>query len=200
MVLVPVSVSFAGSRQLEFNYKLHSQVGIDLSNNALRGEIPEGLIGLKGLEYLNLSYNDLAGRIPGNLEKMGKLKRLDLSHNSLSGEVPASISGLRELEALNLSYNCLSGPVPTREGLQRFPGALAGNPALCMEFSGKGCDTEASLPAGKAIGTSGGGDDGWMSVGAFWISAVASFYASVVALLCSPMSREYIFQAFKPEF
>ncbi|RRT41940.1 hypothetical protein B296_00037080 [Ensete ventricosum] len=185
MVLVPVSVNFAGSRQLEFNYKLHSQVGIDLSNNALRGEIPEGLIGLRGLEYLNLSYNDLTGRIPGNLEKMGKLKRLDLSHNSLSGEVPASISGLRELEALNLSYNCLSGPVPTREGLQRFPGAFAGNPALCMEFSGKGCDTEASLPAGKVIGASGGGDDGWMSVGAFWISASSRWLELFITTHCA---------------
>eukprot|EP00268_Persea_americana_P009524 TRINITY_DN13814_c0_g1_i1.p1 TRINITY_DN13814_c0_g1~~TRINITY_DN13814_c0_g1_i1.p1 ORF type:complete len:188 (+),score=24.99 TRINITY_DN13814_c0_g1_i1:738-1301(+) len=175
------------NRELGFDYDLQSTVGIDLSRNSLRGEIPEGLFGLKGLEYLNLSYNFLAGEIPGSFEKMGSLRGLDLSHNSLSGEIPASLSGLRELEFLNLSYNSLSGSVPEKKGLWRFPGAFAGNPGLCVE----GCERAGVSPAG--FGREDGEEEGgFVSEWAFLASGLVSFYVSVVVLFCTAPAKNYI--------
>ncbi|MQM03500.1 hypothetical protein Taro_036281, partial [Colocasia esculenta] len=73
-------------RELVLSYDVLSPVGIDVSHNVLQGKIPDWLIGLGGLEYLNLSHNYLVGEIPtGSLQRMGSLRVLDLSHNSLSG-------------------------------------------------------------------------------------------------------------------
>ncbi|KAF9593149.1 hypothetical protein IFM89_020445 [Coptis chinensis] len=141
------AVANVENRELRFEYYILSSVGIDLSGNFLSGEIPEGLFGLQGMEYLNLSYNSLVGQISTKLEKMRSLKTLDLSHNSLTGQIPANISGLQELLFLNLSYNCLSGFVPKNQRFWRFPGAFAGNPNLCVAFLGEGCQT-AKYPVG----------------------------------------------------
>nr|POF14648.1 leucine-rich repeat receptor-like protein clavata2 [Quercus suber] len=143
-VHVRVSMVVTGSSQSSFDYHLSSTVGIDLSNNLLHGEIPQGLFALQGLEYLNLSHNFLDGHVPG-LEKMSGLKALDLSHNSLSGQVPGNVSSLKDLTLLNLSYNSFSGFVPKKQGYWRFPGAFAGNPDLCVETSSGRCETE-SIP------------------------------------------------------
>lgn len=165
-----------------------SVVGIDLSDNLLHGEIPDGLFGLQGLEYLNLSYNFLDGEVPG-LEKMLSLRALDLSHNSLSGQVPGNISILKGLTLLNLSYNSFSGIVPKKEGYRRFPGAFAGNPGLCLESSGGACST-ASLPA--VPGKSSEEMEGPISVWVFCLSAFVSFYFGVMVLFCSTRARTYI--------
>jgi hypothetical protein len=186
------------SSQLGLGYDLEATTGIDLSRNEFRGEIPEGLAAMKGLEYLNLSCNYLDGQIPEGLEGMGKLRTLDFSHNVLSGEVPSGITSMTELEVLNLSYNSLSGSLPTTDGLQKFPGALAGNPGIC---SGEGCTEDGSTPEGKMAGNNrrgwvGGwhGENGWVSLGAFCISTMTSFYVSMATLLCSPKARNFIFR------
>ncbi|KAF9605490.1 hypothetical protein IFM89_017509 [Coptis chinensis] len=192
------AVANVENHELRFEYYILSSVGIDLSGNFLSGEIPEGLFGLQGMEYLNLSYNSLVGQISTKLEKMRSLKTLDLSHNSLTGQIPANISGLQELLFLNLSYNCLSGFVPKNQRFWRFPGAFAGNPNLCVAFPGEGCQT-AKYPVGT-------GDmfeerkGGLISVWAFGISSFVSFYVSVVVIFCSAPMRSYIFQPLKSEF
>uniref|UniRef100_A0A6N2MW79 GDPGP1-like N-terminal domain-containing protein n=1 Tax=Salix viminalis TaxID=40686 RepID=A0A6N2MW79_SALVM len=141
---IKISVLVVDNSELSFNYHLSSNAGIDLSDNLLHGEIPRGLFGLQGLEYLNLSYNSLDGQVP-SLEKMQRLRALDLSHNSLSGQTPGNISRLKELVLLNFSYNSLSGFVPWKEGYGRFPGAFVGNPDLCVESRRVKCDS-GSLP------------------------------------------------------
>ncbi|KAK3411628.1 hypothetical protein EUGRSUZ_I00372 [Eucalyptus grandis] len=85
---------------------------IDLSSNALDGQIPEGLTRLARLQNLNLSQNMLVGKIPSYIGNLKDLESLDLSNNKLSGEIPPSISNLDFLSHLNLSYNNLSGPIP----------------------------------------------------------------------------------------
>jgi Leucine-rich repeat (LRR) protein len=188
------------SWQLDLRYDLQATTGIDLSGNELRGEIPEGLVAMKGLEYLNLSCNYLAGQIPAGLGGMGRLHTLDFSHNGLSGEVPPGIAAMAELEVLNLSYNSLSGPLPT----MKFPGALAGNPGIC---SGEGCSENARTREGKMEGSNrrgwlGGwhGENGWVSLGAFCISTMTSFYVSLATLLCSSKARNFVFRPVRVEY
>ncbi|KAJ6695979.1 3 putative-RELATED [Salix koriyanagi] len=164
---IKISVLVVDNSELSFNYHLSSNAGIDLSDNLLHGEIPRGLFGLQGLEYLNLSYNSLDGQVP-SLEKMQRLRALDLSHNSLSGQTPGNISRLKELVLLNFSYNSLSGFVPWKEGYGRFPGAFVGNPDLCVESRRVKCDS-GSLPTvpGKSFEET----EGPISVWIFCISA-----------------------------
>lgn len=182
----------ADETSLSFNYNLTTTIGIDLSDNLLHGEIPEGLLGLNGLEYLNLSYNFLDGPVPGSLEKLQKLKALDLSHNSLSGHIPENITVLRNLTVLNLSYNCFSGVIPTKQGYSKFPGAFAGNPNLCMESSVNGCQKTFPVEPGKKFKEE--MEEGPLSVWVFCITALVSFYVGVVALFCSSRARNYILQ------
>ena len=169
-----------------------SAVGIDLSDNLLVGEIPVGLFGLHGLEYLNLSYTFLDGPNPMSLDKMWSLRALDLSHNSLLGQILENISSLGNLTLLNLSFNYFSGTVPKKLGYWRFPATFSGNPDLCVESPSEGCQTK-SLPAvpGKPFE---GAMVGPISLWVFCISAFVSFYFGVITLFCSARTRSYILQ------
>ncbi|MCS7018149.1 MAG: LamG-like jellyroll fold domain-containing protein [Cytophagales bacterium] len=84
---------------------------INLSNNNLKGEIPDIFIEMRGagildsLEYLNFSHNKISGRIPKSLSSHPKLTYLDLSYNLLEGEIPTHIGEFGELRTLWLSGN-----------------------------------------------------------------------------------------------
>ncbi|XP_015886734.3 receptor-like protein EIX2 [Ziziphus jujuba] len=93
---------------------------IDLSCNALVGEIPGGLTNLLLLVQLNLSRNSLNGTIPQKIGQLHWLESLDLSHNQLSEEIPSSLTNISSLAFLDLSYNQLSGRIPTGTQLQSF--------------------------------------------------------------------------------
>ncbi|KAK7840236.1 receptor-like protein eix2 [Quercus suber] len=105
---------------------------IDLANNKLTGNIPEGISNLIELKALNLLGNMLTGIIPKNIGKLEQLESLDLSRNRFSGSLPASMVGLHYLGYLDLSYNKLSGRIPTGTQLQSFdPSKFMGNAGLC---------------------------------------------------------------------
>uniref|UniRef100_A0ACD5VIP3 Uncharacterized protein n=1 Tax=Avena sativa TaxID=4498 RepID=A0ACD5VIP3_AVESA len=108
-------------------------VGMDLSNNFLSQEIPNGLTTLLGLRFLNLSGNHLSGPIPEDFGNLVLLESLDLSQNQLSGGIPPSFAALKSMGVLNLSYNGLSGRIPTGSQLQTFvdPLIYSHNPGLC---------------------------------------------------------------------
>ncbi|KAF6149710.1 hypothetical protein GIB67_017443 [Kingdonia uniflora] len=144
---IVVFVNVLENKDLGFNYKLLSSIGIDLSDNSLHGEIPDGLFRLQGLEYLNLSHNYLTGQIPESLESLWSLKTLDLSYNSLTGKIPANMS--------------------------RFSGAFSGNPELCVEFSGEGCRFPVAS-RGMFGGEKEEDGESLVSCWAFWISALFS--------------------------
>ncbi|XP_073036278.1 receptor-like protein EIX2 [Primulina eburnea] len=101
---------------------------IDLSSNALIGDIPSEITKLLGLNSLNLSRNSLSGQIPVNIGLLKDLDSLDISRNHLSGGIPASLSELSFLGNLDLSYNNLSGRIPP---LSFDESTFAGNPGLC---------------------------------------------------------------------
>ncbi|XP_076944382.1 receptor-like protein EIX2 [Bidens hawaiensis] len=121
---------------------------LDLSDNRFSGSIPDELVGLLCLRFLNLSHNDLTGTIPNLFNKTGKLESLDLSVNHLNGNIPLSLSQLTSLSWLNVSYNNLVGRIPTGPQLQTFNescftgNTLCGDPLpACLQNNG---DTEVT--------------------------------------------------------
>ncbi|KVI04541.1 hypothetical protein Ccrd_017141 [Cynara cardunculus var. scolymus] len=104
---------------------------IDLANNKFSGSIPDELLALPGLRYLNLSRNNLTGSISQRIGEMRQLESLDLSMNHLNGRIPSSFSVLSSLNLLDLSNNSLTGRIPTSTQLQSFnESSFIGN-ALC---------------------------------------------------------------------
>ena len=107
---------------------------IDLSDNNLTGQLPDGLQNLSKLTKLVLANNQLSGAIPaslGELEsaattkaeattrdekmvpKLASLKILDLSGNQFTGTIPEALGNLTELTTLKLANNKLTGNLPT---------------------------------------------------------------------------------------
>ncbi|XP_074305027.1 receptor-like protein EIX2, partial [Silene latifolia] len=106
--------------------------GIDISNNKLEGEIPEGISSLVGLKFLNLSRNNLTGPIMSKIGQLTSLESLDLSNNHLSGEIPLSLTQISGLSAFDISNNSLTGEIPIGTQLQGFDASsYMGNPGLC---------------------------------------------------------------------
>ncbi|KAF8020709.1 hypothetical protein BT93_G1212 [Corymbia citriodora subsp. variegata] len=118
---------------LEFTTTLRYLFSIDLSSNALDGQIPKGLTRLARLQNLNLSQNKLIGEIPSDIGNLRDLESLDLSNNKLSGEIPPSISNLDSLSCLDLSFNNLFGPIPLGNHLSTLDDQFVyrGNDGLC---------------------------------------------------------------------
>ncbi|KAI3899840.1 hypothetical protein MKW92_001887 [Papaver armeniacum] len=107
---------------------------VDLSCNALDGNIPKEIVLVKALSSLNLSHNHFADGIPENIGNLSALESLDLSSNRLSGHIPRSLTTIDTLGVLNFSYNNLSGRMPIGthfDALSLEGSAFAGNNLLC---------------------------------------------------------------------
>ncbi|KAK3404374.1 hypothetical protein EUGRSUZ_G00996 [Eucalyptus grandis] len=113
---------------------------IDLSSNLFKGEIPDVIGDLKGLQGLNLSNNSFTGHIPPSLGNLTALESLDLSWNKLSGQIPRKLTELGFLSVLNMSYNNLTGSVPRGKQFDTFSNdSFEGNLGLCGEFIYRKC-------------------------------------------------------------
>lgn len=98
---------------------------LDLSHNALTGDVPAELA---GTPELYLSGNNLTGPIPPALAAAPALQRLVASRNFLQGPLP-DFSGAAQLQELDLAGNLLNGWLPSLPpGVVRL--ALDGNPWL----------------------------------------------------------------------
>ncbi|KAJ3140091.1 hypothetical protein HK100_010589 [Physocladia obscura] len=89
---------------------------LDLSCNALRGELPHQILGsLVNLTLLNLSKNKFEGAIdPTVLGKLTRLTNLNLAKNELTGAIPKQIGKLTNLQYLYLNNNKLTGAIPSQ--------------------------------------------------------------------------------------
>ena len=84
---------------------------LDLSENQLRGQIPD-VRGLTILTSLNLGDNQLSGTIPDWLGSLTPLQELSLRDNRLTGPIPEELGELVQLRDLYLDDNQLSGTIP----------------------------------------------------------------------------------------
>ena len=106
-------------------------MGIQVKPNIGR-TIPEELMNFTRLIFLNLSHNALAGQIPSSIGNLIQLESLDLSRNRFDGEIPSQLASLNFLSYLNLSYNRLVGKIPVGTQLQSFDASsYADNEELC---------------------------------------------------------------------
>ncbi|XP_069148548.1 receptor-like protein 9DC3 [Solanum lycopersicum] len=85
---------------------------LDISNNKIRGQIPNWFSGMRwdSLLHLNLSHNSLTGHL--QQFHYYSLESLDLKFNSLQGPLPSFICNMSSLSLLDLSNNYFSDSVP----------------------------------------------------------------------------------------
>ncbi|XP_073120801.1 receptor-like protein EIX2 [Henckelia pumila] len=165
----------------EVNYVNHLEFVqvIDLSNNALFGDIPAEITDLKALVQLNLSRNNLTGSIPRDIGLLKSLDSLDLSRNHLSGGIPISLCELSFLGTFNLSYNNLSGRVPPQ--MKFDESSYMGNSGLCgCPILDKSCPGEDEINQqdardGDAMDRWEYGDDDKFITKGFYISVEFGF-------------------------
>ncbi|XP_078433176.1 leucine-rich receptor-like protein kinase family protein [Wolffia australiana] len=84
---------------------------IDLSRNKLAGPWPPPTAQFLRLNHLNLSHNALSGPLPSDLAQFGKLIVLDLGSNGFAGDLAAELLFSPSLEELHLQSNLLRGGI-----------------------------------------------------------------------------------------
>lgn len=89
------------------DFKFDQLMVLAIANCALKGQIPNWLLGFPKLEVLDLSWNHLDGVIPSWIGQMERLFYLDFSNNSLTGQLPESLTELKSLVSLNISSTIL---------------------------------------------------------------------------------------------
>ncbi|RID79318.1 hypothetical protein BRARA_A02064 [Brassica rapa] len=113
------SLALASCNISEFPTFLRTQTSLfylDISQNQIKGQVPEWLWSLPGLEYVDFSWNSFTGfdGPAGNpfplLPK--SITFLSASDNQFSGEILKTICQLDSLETLVLSNNNFSGSIP----------------------------------------------------------------------------------------
>ncbi|KAK6774554.1 hypothetical protein RDI58_029793 [Solanum bulbocastanum] len=116
ITFLSLSSLFLSSCQLKdfphFLRNVKTLVYLDISNNKIRGEIPDWFSSMRwdSLQFLNLSHNSLTGHLPQF--RYYNLQYLDLKFNSFQAPLPSSICNLRNLILLDLSHNYFSDSIP----------------------------------------------------------------------------------------
>ncbi len=87
-------------------------IGLDLSGNNLRGELPSCIGNLENLKTLALFNNQIEGSLPDSLYEISTLKVLLLNSNKLSGSLSNKIRNFNDLENLSLFDNSFEGEIP----------------------------------------------------------------------------------------
>ncbi|KAG2391074.1 Receptor-like protein [Vigna angularis] len=82
---------------------------IDLSSNKLQGDLP---IPPSGTAHFLISNNELSGEISSKMCNASSLRILNLAHNNLTGHIPQCLGTFPSLEVLDLQMNNLHGNIP----------------------------------------------------------------------------------------
>ncbi|KAI6667937.1 hypothetical protein NL676_007052 [Syzygium grande] len=131
---------------------------LDLSNNAIMGNVPTEIGLLSHLAHLNLASNNLGGSIPVQLGSCNSLLTLNLSRNKFWRSISPEIGNAQFLEALtsiDLSYNNLEGPLPNIKAFNEAPfEAIQHNKGLCGNVVGlPKCNSTGSKKRSRYVGS-----------------------------------------------
>ncbi|KAJ9679402.1 hypothetical protein PVL29_021359 [Vitis rotundifolia] len=85
---------------------------LDISINALSGELSDCWMHWPFLTHVSLGSNNLFGKIPNSMGSLVGLYALSLQNNSFYGEIPSSLENCKALGMINLSDNKFSGIIP----------------------------------------------------------------------------------------
>ncbi|KAJ9679412.1 hypothetical protein PVL29_021368 [Vitis rotundifolia] len=85
---------------------------LDISINALSGELSDCWMHWPSLTHVSLGSNNLSGKIPNSMGSLVRLKALSLHNNSFYGDIPSSLENCKVLGLINLSDNKFSGIIP----------------------------------------------------------------------------------------
>ncbi|XP_047158136.1 receptor-like protein EIX2 [Vigna umbellata] len=86
---------------------------LDLSNNQLKGHLPDCWKSVHQLFFLDLRNNKLTGKIPVSMGSLVKLEVLVLRNNNLRGELASTLKNCSNLIMLDVAENMFSGPIPS---------------------------------------------------------------------------------------
>jgi len=100
-----------------------------MHHNSLTGTLPESLLRLDSLTYMDLKINQLTGTLPASMWSLSALTSLDVSGNLFNGTLSSSIWSLSNLTSLFLYNNSLTGPFP------EIPGTMAVPPMVYLWLS-----------------------------------------------------------------
>lgn len=177
--------------QLKYEYILLTLTSMSLASNNLQDSIPENIVELTQLKYLNLSYNKFSGTIPSNLGDL-YLESLDLSYNRLTGSIPPSLGKSSNLGTLMLAYNNLSGQIPEGNQLQsmNITAFLPGNDGLCGAPLNRTCDSLIDIiPADDSTALS---FSNVISPPGFVVGIVVGFVSVVVVFLTWSPAKDFL--------
>lgn len=89
-------------------------INFDLSNNQLKGEIPDCWSSFNTLQVVNMSNNMLSGNIPFSMGTLVNMEVLILRNNTLSGQLTSSLKNCsNKLALLDLEDNMFHGQIPS---------------------------------------------------------------------------------------
>ena len=89
-------------------------IGLALSDNNLKGEIPDAFSNLVNLKIIDFSKNKIAGELPYNIGNLIHLEILSLFNNQIEGSLPGSLYEISTLKVLLLNNNKLSGSLSNK--------------------------------------------------------------------------------------
>ncbi|PHU19211.1 hypothetical protein BC332_10362 [Capsicum chinense] len=87
-------------------------VSLELGSNNFQGNLPQEMMHLRQLKFLDLSVKNLSGKVPSWFGFLHQIQVLNLRNNSFTGSIPSSLSNMSTLETLNMNINSILGQIP----------------------------------------------------------------------------------------